>query len=136
MLVDEVEIPVEFGKIRELARATLDPDPAFQDAGPGEVIDAPLTYTVVAGHYRDSIAAVERMGLDLRRIVVGEVRWDYLAPVRSGDVLSGSRIVSDVREREGRRGGSMTFVTMRTEFRNQAAEHVLTWTETLIERGG
>ena len=50
---------------------------------------------------------VARLGLDLGRIVVGEVQWEYHAPVYAGDQLSGTRVVRDVSERVGKRGGTM-----------------------------
>ena len=62
-LVDEVEFPVEEGKVMEFARAVGDTD----------LETVPLTFTAVASHWRDQAAMVELLGLDLPRIVIGAV---------------------------------------------------------------
>lgn len=139
-VIDEYAFPLEEGKIREFARAIHDPAERYTDAEAAAregfaAIPAPLTFTVIAGHYRDARAAVEKLGLDIRRIVVGEVGWEYERPLVAGDRLHGRRVVVDVRTREGGRGGTMTIVTLETEFRDQHDDVVLRWRETLIERG-
>ena len=116
-LVDEFAFTVETGKVREFARAIGTPHD-----------DVPLTFTVVAGHYRDARAAVERLGLDIRRVVVGEVEWEYERPVVVGDALHGRRVVAGRRESRG-----MTFVTLETEFRDGAGKVALRQREVLIE---
>jgi hydroxyacyl-ACP dehydratase HTD2-like protein with hotdog domain len=123
-VVDEFSFGVEAGKVREFARAI--------GAG-GEGV--PLTFSVVAGHYRDARAAVEKLGLDIRRVVVGEVEWEYARPLVVGDQLSARRVVADVKTREGSRGGAMTLVTLETEFRDADGEVALRQREVLIETG-
>ena len=138
--IDHVEFPVEAGKIREFAVAVGDPDPIYlsveaaQAAG-HPAIPAPPTFSVVAGHWRDQSAMVVRLGLELGRIVVGEVQWEYHAPVYGGDRLSGTRIVRDVTERAGRRGGTMTMITVETELRNQRGELAVRQRDLIIETG-
>jgi hypothetical protein len=73
LVVDEVEFPVEEGKVREFARAV----------GDTNLQDVPLTFTAVAGHWRDQAAMVELLGLDLQRIVVGGSEWSTTYPSRS-----------------------------------------------------
>jgi acyl dehydratase len=118
-VVDEFSFAVEAGKVREFARAI---------GAAGESV--PLTFSVVAGHYRDARAAVEKLGLDIRRVVVGEVEWEYARPLVVGDVLHGRRVVAGVRESKG-----MTFVTLETEFRDGAGDAALRQREVLIETG-
>jgi hypothetical protein len=125
-LVDEFSFAVEAGKVQEFARAIMAP------ATDG----VPLTFSVVAGHHRDARAAVEKLGLDIKRVVVGEVEWAYERPLVVGDELSGRRVVADVKTREGSRGGTMTLVTLETEFRDAAGEVALRQREVLIETGG
>jgi hypothetical protein len=126
LLVDEFSFAVEAGKVREFARAILDP------AADG----VPLTFSVVAGHHRDARAAVVKLGLDIKKVVVGEVEWAYERPLVVGDQLSGRRVVADVKTREGSRGGTMTLVTLETEFRDAAGGVALRQREVLIETGG
>jgi acyl dehydratase len=124
-VVDEFAFAVEAGKVREFARAIDAPLD----------LRVPLTFTVVAGHYRDARAAVEKLGLDIQRVVVGEVEWEYTRPVVVGDRLSARRVVAGVKTREGARGGSMTLVTLETEFRDADGDVAVRQREVLIETG-
>jgi acyl dehydratase len=122
LLVDEVEFPVEEGKLMEFARAVGDIDPE----------GVPLTFTAVAGHWRDQVAMVELLGLDLRRIVVGGSEWEYHAPFLVGDRLTGRRVVTDVREKEGARG-TMTILTLQTRFHRVDGQLAVVQRDTVIE---
>jgi acyl dehydratase len=77
---------------------------------------------------------MEKLGVDIARIVVGEVGWTYHRVAVVGDVLEGRRVVTGVRRREGRSGGTMTMVDMETVWRDGAGPAVVTQRETLIER--
>ena len=140
MLVDEYFVPVEAGKVLEFARAIQDPAARYRSleeavAEGFAAVPAPLSFVVTAAHHRDAGAAASSLGLAMERVVVGEVGWEYERPVLVGDVLHGRRRVSGVRHRDGARGGSMTFVTMTTEFRDRDDRPVLRQDETLIETG-
>jgi acyl dehydratase len=139
-VLDHVEFRVEAGKIREFVRATFAEDPAHtsvhaaHDAGyPAQLATA--THVVVAGHYRDQRAMVAALGLNLERVVVGSVSWQYVRPAVSGDRLRGARRVVADEQREGRRGGSMRMVTLETEYLDDRDEPVVRVRELLIERG-
>lgn len=141
-VLDEVRIPVERGKVLELARALHDDNPIYRDAGAAraagfDAVPAPLTYSVVAMHWRerDDDRMAEELGLDVARVLHGEVRWTYLAPIQVGDELHGVRRVSDATTKQGSRGGTMTIVSLETEFTNQDGEVVLRQHDKLIERG-
>jgi len=127
-LVDRVTLPVEAGKIQELARATGATDPVHDEGV------APLGYVVTAAHHRDQRAFVAALGLDIRRIVVGGVSWEYARPLRAGDVLDAVRRVEGEERREGR-SGTLRIVTLVTEFSDADGAVVVTQRETLIERG-
>ncbi len=79
---------------------------------------------------------IAALGLDLRRVLHGECRWEYFEPVLVGDELTETRRVSDVTRREGKRGGTMTMITIETDFTNQRDELVVRQTDVLIETGG
>jgi acyl dehydratase len=137
-LVDEFSFPVDESKVREFALAIKDPslryiDPATAATEGFDGLPAPLTFAVVAAHHRDAAAAVDLLGLDISRVVVGEVGWQYEQPVVVGDRLDGRRVVADVNFREGGRGGRMTLVTLETELRNQHGELAIRQREVLIE---
>lgn len=141
LVVDEFSFAVEAGKVREFALAIKDPAPRYVDVAAAaeegfEGLPAPLTFTVVAGHYRDARAAVRLLGLDIARVVVGEVEWTYEQPVVAGDRLDGRRVVAGVRTRVGGRGGTMTLVTLETAFTNQRGQVAVRQREVLIETAG
>jgi acyl dehydratase len=141
-VVDEVRIPVERGKVLELARAVHADDPIYFDRAAARAagfddIPAPLTFSVVAMHWRerDDDRMVEELGLEVARVLHGEAHWTYLAPIHVGDELHGVRRVVDVQTKQGSRGGSMTIVALETEYTNQDGALVLRQRDKLIERG-
>ncbi|MBW0089878.1 MaoC family dehydratase N-terminal domain-containing protein [Pseudonocardia sp. KRD-184] len=136
-----VTFPVDRSKVREFARALGDPDPVYTDvdaaraAGFGD-IPVPPTFVVSSAHWREEDNMVATLGLDLRRVLHGECGWEYHGPVVVGDELTASRRVSGVSTREGRRGGTMTMVSIETDFTNQRGELVVRQTDVLVETGG
>lgn len=139
-VVDRVRFGVEPGKIAEFARATrtgdpihTDPDAATAAGGAGQLATA--THVVVAGHHRDQRGVVERLGLELSRVVVGSVRWTYERPLAAGTTLVGTRTVVGDETRQGRRGGTMRLVTLETLFADGSGDVSVRQREVLIERG-
>ncbi|HEX4720548.1 MAG TPA: MaoC family dehydratase N-terminal domain-containing protein [Thermoleophilaceae bacterium] len=122
LVVDEVEFAVEEGKLREFALA----------AGDAEGDGVPLTFTAVAGHWRDQAAMVDLLGLDLRRIVVGGSEWEYHAQFAAGDRLRGRRVLTAREEKQGARG-AMTILTLETRFHRQDGELAVVQRDTVIE---
>ncbi|MCW2867871.1 MAG: hypothetical protein JWR20_2059 [Marmoricola sp.] len=125
--VDEVTFTVEEGKVLELARATGATDPQHA-AGL-----ATATHVVVAAHHRDQQGFVDLLGLDITRVVVGSVAWDYERALRVGDVLRGARTVVADDTREGR-SGPVRRVTLATAYVDQSGAVPVRVTEVLIER--
>jgi hydroxyacyl-ACP dehydratase HTD2-like protein with hotdog domain len=72
---------------------------------------------------------------DLRRILHGEQEFEFYQPIVVGDVLTGTARIADVYEREGGRGGKMTFMVSEIEYRNQKGDKVAVARSTLIETG-
>ncbi|WP_175475422.1 MaoC family dehydratase N-terminal domain-containing protein [Arthrobacter sp. UCD-GKA] len=139
-IVDEITFTVERGKVAEFARATYTQDPVHTDqnaAAEAGFASEPATGThvVVAGHHRDQRAVVAHLGLELSRIVVGSVKWEYERPLLVGDNLTGIRIIIGDETKEGKRGGSMRVITLETKFRDKNGLMVSRQQETLIERG-
>lgn len=128
-VVDRVAFTVEQGKVLELATATGATDPAHRDEGL-----ATATHVVVAAHHRDQQAFVDALGLDITRVVVGSVSWDYARPLRVGDELVGTRTVVADEIRAGRRATNR-LVTLETEYADRAGSVVVRQREVLVERG-
>jgi hypothetical protein len=122
LVVDEVEFPVEEGKVMEFARA----------AGDRDLTAVPLTFTAVAGHWRDQAAMVALLALDLRRIVVGGSEWEYHAHCAVGDRLRGRRVLTAVEEKQSSRG-TMTVLTLETRFHRADGELAVVQRDTVIE---
>lgn len=134
---------IEAGKVEEFARAIFEDNPAFGDQAAAaeqgfDRIPAPLTYTRVSTFPR--YRAVEGRGIDIgfqqEYAIHGEHEYEYERPVQVGDVLTGTTTLTDVYEREGSRGGTMTFAVLETEYHDQDDELVLTERATVIETGG
>jgi hypothetical protein len=138
-VVDEVELPVERGKIREFARATATTDAVHTDRAAALAagfagIPATATYVVATGHYRDQAAFVGKLGMAISRIVVGSVSWRYHRVIVEGDTLTAIRRVESDELRVGT-SGPMRIVTLATEFVDASGTVALVQREVLIERG-
>jgi N-terminal half of MaoC dehydratase len=117
---------VERGKIMEFARAILDENPVYFE----ENALAPPTFTMAGAHWPapqggGGAAKLSELGLDLLRVLHAGQEYEYLGEIKAGDSLTSRAVISDVSEKEGKRGGTMTFITSETTFTNQRGEDVL-----------
>jgi acyl dehydratase len=131
-------MPIEWGKVREFARAIRDPNPVYFDPELAKKecggIPVPPTF-LMTGSFWQSPESVPPLSFDLRRILHGEQEFEFLKPVFVGDTLTGTTRIADVYEKEGGRGGKMTFMVLETEYRNQKGEKVALARSTTIETG-
>ncbi len=71
---------------------------------------APPTYMkAVEGQNNSSRRILDALAVDLSRVLHAEQQFDYLAPIRTGDVLRVQRTVTDVYERKN---GQMEFIVI------------------------
>jgi peroxisomal enoyl-CoA hydratase 2 len=131
-------VPIEWSKVREFARAIRDPNPVYfnpelaqQECGG---IPVPPTFLQAASFWM-SEDSMPTANFDLRRILHGEQDFEFLKPVFVGDVLTGTSRIADVYEKEGGRGGKMTFMVTEIEYKNQKGETVAFARGTLVETG-
>ncbi len=138
----EFELPVERGKVREFALAVGEDNPVFFD--PAEArrqglpdIVAPPTFTVTQLWQVPREEREERLGarLDYGRVLHGEQEFVYERLPVAGELLRGVMRISRDFTKQGRRGGSMRFVTYESRFTDERGEEVLTALYTLIETG-
>ena len=136
-------VPIDRSKLAELARAHHDDDPVWYDEAAAadagfDTIPVPPTVTVLADHWRPggALGPALAIGADVERLLHGEASWEYLEPITVGDELTATARVTDVAEREGKRGGTMTLVTIQTDFANQHGQLVARRRDTLIETAG
>jgi acyl dehydratase len=133
-----VTMHIERGKIREFARAIKDDDPLYFDeerAGrEAGGIMPPVTFLQTMAHWDDGRGR-PKVPRDLKRTLHGEQEYDFLKPIYAGDVLTAVSRVADVYEKQGKRGGTMTFVVIETEYKNDRGELVARAKQVTIETG-
>ena len=131
-------MPIEWSKVREFARAIRDPNPVYFDPELAKIeaggIPIPPTFLQVAAFWQDG-ESVPTAHFDIRRILHGEQEFELFKPIYVGDVLTGTARIANVFEREGGRGGKMTFMVTEIEYKNQKGEKVAVARGTLIETG-
>jgi acyl dehydratase len=141
-LADEItfEFPVERGKVREFALAVGEDNPIFFDRdearrhGFPDVV-APPTFTVTQLWHVSREEREEKLGanLDYGRVLHGEQEFTYTRLPVAGEVLKGTMRISKDFTKEGRRGGSMRFVTYESRFEDAEGQEVLSAYYTLLE---
>ena len=126
------EMAVELGKVREFARAVK-----WSDAGylTGSEPLAPPTFLTVARHWQDERHSVWGQR-NFGRILHGEQEFVFHGePPRAGDRLMGQMRIDRTYEKAGRRGGTMKFIEVVTEFRDPSGRLVAESRGTVIETG-
>lgn len=124
------EVHIERGKIREFAAAMQSDNPAYQ--GASAVI--PPTFLTTAAQWAPSEARVAH-GFERARLLHGEQEFVFHGPLpHAGQVLHASEHVADRYEKQGKRGGTMRFAVIVTEFRTSDGTLVAEARSTLIER--
>jgi hypothetical protein len=125
-------MPIELGKIREFSRAVKSKNPAHKGDSP--VI--PPTFLVSSRTLWEPVkeSGIAKLGFDMRRILHGEEEYVFHAPLpRAGQTLTVEARVEETYEKPGKRGGSMRFGVVVTEFRNAEGELVAECRSTLVE---
>ncbi len=134
----EFLIEVERSKIREFALVLGFNDLVHSDveaaraAGYADLL-APPTFTRQFWHENDENDPMPHLGYDPKRRLHGEQEFEYHKPLVAGMTIRGQNVITSTREKEGRRGGKMTFVVIETRFVDEAGELVQVARRTLIE---
>jgi hypothetical protein len=124
------EVVVERGKIAEFAEAMLNDDPSYR--GPGAII--PPTFLTTAGRWAPPGARVD-IGFDRKRLLHGEQEYSFHGRLpAAGDVLTARERIVERYSKPGKRGGTMNFATVITEYRNTDGALVAEARATFIER--
>ena len=135
---EPVTMHIERGKIREFAKAIKEDDPLYFDEeyARHEVggIMSPVTFLQTVALWDDGRGR-PRVPMDLKRALHGEQEFEFLMPIFAGDSLTAVSRITDVFEKAGKRGGTMTFVVTDTEFTNQRGEVVARARHVGIETG-
>ena len=119
----EVTAEVEAGHVRRFVEAIGDPNPRWRR-------EIPPTFLVALAPASFHLSEAEEYG---QGWLNGGNRFEYLAPVVIGDVITARGRVADVYEKEGS-SGALLFIIFETEYRNQRGELVARLRGTAIRR--
>lgn len=133
-------LPVEREKIREFALAVGEDNPVLMDveaahaAGFPEIV-APPTFTVTQIFEVPRDERESRLGANLNyeRVLHGEQEFVYKRLPYAGEKLHATMRIAKDFTKEGKRGGTMRFVTYETRFDDSQGNEVLAAYYTLIE---
>jgi hypothetical protein len=127
-------MPIERGKIREFARACMTTNPDYVDRH--DPVCPPTFLTTVNFWMGGGTSPLTQLGIDLRRLLHGGQEYVFHGPPPgAGTELTFQTRVDKIYEKEGRRGGTMTFVETVTEFRDPGGQLVAEARSTAIETG-
>jgi acyl dehydratase len=135
------ELPVTEDAIKDFALAVGEDDnPFFFDADAAREqglpdIVAPPTFTVRQIFQIPRDEREQRLGANLEysRVLHGEQEFVYNRLPVVGEVLKGTMRIAKDFEKEGKRGGTMRFVTYETKFTDANDDEVLTMLYTLLQ---
>lgn len=118
---------VEKGRIAFFAQVIGMHDPIYTDeaaakaAGYRGIVAPPTFFFGAEGDSGATMKLIETLEIDLGKVLHGEQRFDYFAPVCAGDTLRFESKVTDIYDKKG---GALEFVVNQTRVTNQLGEHV------------
>ncbi|TWO71305.1 MaoC family dehydratase [Caenimonas sedimenti] len=130
---------VEKGRIAFFAKVIGLTDPIHTDEAAAKAagyrgIVAPPTFIFGApGDSGETMKLIETLEIDLGKVLHGEQRFDFHAPVCAGDTLRFQSKVSDIYDKKG---GALEFVVNGTKVTNQLGEHVADLHSVIVVRHG
>jgi hypothetical protein len=131
---DPFPMTVERGKIREFAKATMSENPDYLESKSPPI--EPTFLTSVSFWSPPGRSVFSKVKIDLRRLLHGGQEYIFHGPPpHAGEELSVQTRVDEIYEKEGKRGGTMTFVVTVTEFRDPAGNLRAEARSTAIETG-
>lgn len=133
----DFEVAIERGKIREFARAIKACLSEYMDARNPPV---PPTFLVTAGRFwgytfdDPGNTALAQIDVDRSLLLHAEEEYEFFGPLpRAGSTLTARTRVTDVYEKEGRRGGKLIFIVSETEFRDEQGANVAVSRTTVVK---
>ncbi|MGE0774289.1 MAG: MaoC family dehydratase N-terminal domain-containing protein [Sphingomonadaceae bacterium] len=136
-------IEVEKGQLRFFAKATNETNPIYFDeeaakAAGHPALPAPPTFVfslaLGAPAKRGNILDAENgMGVDMRRILHGEQRFEYHRQIYAGDRVT---LVTTTSEIYDKKGGALEFIAQDTTATNDAGELLVTMRSVTVVRNG
>lgn len=134
------DLPVDTERVVDFATAVgednqifFDPEVAKRHGFPGPLAPPTFTTTQIFQVPRDERERRLGANLDYARVLHGEQEFIYERLPVAGENLHGVMRIAKDFVKEGKRGGSMRFVTYESKFTDADGEPVLTANYTLIE---
>lgn len=129
---------VEPGRLRYFFETLRERNPIYRDASAAEAagragVPIPPTYLFCL-EMMDSekpFELLEKLNIDLARVLHGEQRFDYHAPIVVGDTLTFQSCVMDVADKKS---GALTVVSVETKVTNQHGLHVADMIRSIVVR--
>ena len=127
-------VVVEEGKVREFARAVKSSNPAYVAEGQPQAT-SPVTFLASSAFWQGpENSPWGDTPLNWERILHGEQEFVFPgAPPAAGTELTAEARIDRIYEKEGKRGGTMTFVELVTEYRDPSGAVVAESRGTIIE---
>lgn len=133
-----VTAAVEPGRLRFFLDAISERNPVFRDDGAARAAGSPARpvpptylFCLEMMDAERPFESLEELGIDLARVLHGEQRFVYHAPVGVGDVLTFAPRVTGVAHKKG---GTLTFIVVETAVTNQNGRHVADTVRTIVVR--
>ena len=131
---------VERGKIRELAKAIGDPNPAYLDREAAVVegykdTPAPRTFLTVPMMWADRMPAIiNDLKINYMMVLHGEEEYEYYQQIYPGDVITGVPKVVKMEEKTSKSGAKMDMITMEILYTYQTGKNVAKARTLVVER--
>ncbi|CAM5778258.1 MaoC family dehydratase N-terminal domain-containing protein [Rhizobacter fulvus] len=122
-----------FAKVIGLTDPIHTDDAAAKSAGYRGIVAPPTFIFGAPGDSGETMKLIETLEIDLGKVLHGEQRFDYHAPVCAGDTLRFESRVSDIYDKKG---GALEFVVNGTKVTNQLGEHVADLHSVIVVRHG
>lgn len=136
-------IDVEKGQLRFFAKATNETNPIYFDedaarAAGHPTIPAPPTFLFslalgAPAKRGDILDAENGIGVDMRRILHGEQKFEYHRPIYAGDRVT---LITTTSEIYDKKGGALEFIAQDTEATNDAGELLASMRVVTVVRNG
>lgn len=124
-------VPVERGKVREFARATKARRASYLLDDRAVI---PPTWLTAASFWINPENHVLGGVFDWARTLhAGQEYVFHGVPPRAGDTLTGRQRIESVYQKQGRRGGELTFTVLLTEYRDVEGALVAEVRQTIVE---
>ena len=122
-VLDPVELPVEEGRLKFLAKALGQTDPVYSDLDAARAagyphLPAPPTFPfMLEVDALDLVDFMALVGQDLKKLLHGEQSFAYHHPICAGDRITTVKKITDIFDKKN---GMLEFLVSENTFTNQA----------------